>query len=69
MTYVYMCPRCGEYEIDQRITDDAYTLCPQCGDCSVARVVQPVGLAWHCSGFYCTDEPSSARNRSGGRAG
>jgi putative FmdB family regulatory protein len=30
-TYEYMCPACGEFETEQRITDPPLAKCPHCG--------------------------------------
>ncbi len=42
------------FEVEQRITEDAWTRHPESGD-PVKRLVQPVGIAFKGSGFYVTD--------------
>jgi len=37
-TYVYECPRCGEFEEQQAISEPALQRCPTCGDV-VRRVI------------------------------
>lgn len=37
-TYVYMCPRCGEFERHQGIMEPALEVCPTCGD-QIQRVI------------------------------
>lgn len=54
-TYVYQCEKCGvQFEHRQRITDDPLADCPEC-DGHVRRVLQPVGIVFKGSGWYCTD--------------
>ena len=54
-TYVYQCEKCGvQFEHRQRITDDPLSDCPEC-DGHVRRVLQPVGIVFKGSGWYCTD--------------
>lgn len=53
--YVYQCDKCGlQFERRQRITDDPITECPEC-DGHTHRVLQPVGIVFKGSGWYCTD--------------
>jgi putative FmdB family regulatory protein len=37
-TYVYECPRCGEFEVRHSISEPARERCPTCGD-TVQRVI------------------------------
>ena len=61
--YVYRNLRTGEtFEVEQRITESAWTEHPESGD-PVKRLVQPVGIAFKGSGFYVTD------SRGGSKAG
>jgi putative FmdB family regulatory protein len=54
-TYVYQCDKCGvQFERRQRVTDDPITTCPEC-EGRVRRVLQPVGIVFKGSGWYCTD--------------
>ena len=56
--YVYKNLRTGEtFEVEQRITESAWTAHPDSGD-PVKRLVQPVGIAFRGSGFYVTDSRS-----------
>jgi putative FmdB family regulatory protein len=73
-TYVYACTACKEeYELEQRITENAITTC-RCGSFgTVKRVIQPVGIAFKGSGFYVNDsvvatpskDSSGDKNESG----
>ncbi len=53
--YVYRREDGTEFEIEQRITDDALTHCPTTGQ-AVSRVISGgTGLIFKGSGFYLTD--------------
>jgi putative FmdB family regulatory protein len=68
--YEYECRNCGiRFERQQRMMDAALTLCPECGEDALFRVIQPVGIIFKGSGFYVTDNrgksstgPSAAKN-------
>jgi putative FmdB family regulatory protein len=66
-TYGYRCPACStEFEVLQRMTDEAVANCPHCGAPS-RRLFYPTGIVFKGSGFYATD---SRRGSSGaGSAG
>jgi putative FmdB family regulatory protein len=54
-TYQYACTECGhELEAVQSFTDDALTVCPQCGG-RLRKVFSAVGVVFKGSGFYRTD--------------
>jgi putative FmdB family regulatory protein len=54
-TYVYQCDKCGvQFERRQKVNDDPVTDCPEC-EGRVRRVMQPVGIVFKGSGWYCTD--------------
>lgn len=53
-TYVYRREDGSTFEIDQRITEDALTVCPTTGQ-KVKRVITGAGLLFKGSGFYLTD--------------
>jgi putative FmdB family regulatory protein len=53
--YEYECQTCGiHFERKERITDQPLKLCPECSG-PVRRCIQPVGIIFKGSGFYCTD--------------
>ena len=68
--YEYECRNCGiRFERQQRMMDAALTLCPECGEDALFRVIQPVGIIFKGSGFYVTDNrgksstgPSTAKS-------
>ena len=64
--YDYRCRDCGhEFEIQQSISDDALTECPECaGD--LRKVFSPVGISFKGSGFYKNDSRGSSGSSGGG---
>ncbi len=66
--YVYKNLTTGEtFEVQQRITESAWTEHPATGD-PVKRIVQPVGIAFKGSGFYVTDSRTSSKKPSTAKA-
>ena len=64
--YDYRCRECGhEFEIQQSISEDALTECPECSG-ALKKVFSPVGIAFKGSGFYKNDSRSSSGSSSGG---
>ena len=55
------------FEVEQRITEDAWTRHPESGD-PVKRLVQPVGIAFKGSGFYVTDARGTSKAGANGSA-
>ena len=54
-TYEYLCQDCDQpLEVFQSFTDDALTVCPECGG-SLRKVFGSVGVVFKGSGFYRTD--------------
>jgi putative FmdB family regulatory protein len=56
--YEYKCRKCGkEFEIEQRITEDPLTICPDenCKGEIFRKISKNVGLVFKGSGFYLTD--------------
>jgi putative FmdB family regulatory protein len=43
------------FEVRQRMTDDPLTECPKCGEETVRRVINNVGIVFKGKGFYVTD--------------
>lgn len=66
--YVYRNLRTGEtFEVEQRITESAWTEHPESGD-PVKRLVQPVGIAFKGSGFYVNDSRGASKSSANGAA-
>ena len=54
-TYQYQCTECAEpLEAHQSFTDDALTVCPDCGG-RLRKVFNAVGVVFKGSGFYRND--------------
>ncbi|CAM5354639.1 FmdB family zinc ribbon protein [Leifsonia shinshuensis] len=67
-TYSYSCRDCGHaFDIHQSFTDDALTVCPNCGG-TLRKVFGAVGVTFNGSGFYRTDSRGGTKT-SGGSAG
>jgi putative FmdB family regulatory protein len=68
-TYGYRCGSCGhEFEIRQKITDDALTACPKCGG-KLSKMLYPAGVIFKGSGYYTTDYKASSADGSGSSNG
>jgi len=58
--YQYQCKDCREaLEVQQSFTDDALTVCPNCGG-DLRKVFNAVGVVFKGSGFYRNDSRSSS---------
>lgn len=59
--YEYHCEKCGKnFDVEQRMVDDALTIHDECGG-PVVKVFSSAGIVLKGSGFYKTD----ARSQSG----
>ncbi|WP_285116000.1 FmdB family zinc ribbon protein [Leifsonia sp. fls2-241-R2A-40a] len=68
-TYSYSCRDCGHaFDIQQAFTDDALTVCPNCGG-SLRKVFGTVGVTFNGSGFYRTDSRGGAKSGSSSDSG
>lgn len=64
--YSYACTECDNaFDIQQKITDDALTTCPQCQG-RLKKVYGTVGVTFKGGGFYRTDSRSDSGGSSGG---
>ncbi len=61
--YDYKCEECGRFEYTQRITEDALTVCPQCGHQVQRLISKNVGVVLKGSGFYKTDSAQGLKDR------
>ena len=58
-TYTYQCDNCGiRFDQFQHFTEDPLTVCPECGEATLRKVFQPVGIVFKGKGFYATDNRS-----------
>lgn len=53
-TYQYRCPKCGDYDVTQRITESAFTSCSTCGS-PVERLISSGNFILKGSGWYTSD--------------
>jgi putative FmdB family regulatory protein len=57
--YTYRCENCGvQFERQQKFTEPALTVCPECSQKTLRKVYTPVGIVFKGSGFYATDHRS-----------
>ena len=62
--YAYRCENCGvQFERMQRFSDDPVSVCPECEQQAVRRMIQPAGIIFKGSGWYVKD--SKASNSAG----
>jgi putative FmdB family regulatory protein len=62
--YTYECENCGvRFDRQQNYNERNLTRCPECGKNKLHRVYRPVGVVFKGSGFYVTDNRSSAASR------
>jgi putative FmdB family regulatory protein len=60
-TYSYLCKKCEHaFDIEQSITDEALTKCPECGG-ELRKVFGQVGVTFKGSGFYRNDSGSAPK--------
>ncbi len=63
--YTYRCDNCGvRFDRQQKFNDRPLSRCPECGKNALHRVYRPVGVVFKGSGFYVTDNRSSASNQA-----
>jgi putative FmdB family regulatory protein len=55
--YEYKCPKCGEFEVTQRITENALKKCPTCKS-KVERLLSRTSFILKGTGWYATDYAS-----------
>jgi putative FmdB family regulatory protein len=68
-TYSYSCRDCGHaFDIHQAFTDDALTVCPNCGG-TLRKVFGTVGVTFNGSGFYRTDSRGGTKSAAGASSG
>jgi putative FmdB family regulatory protein len=67
--YSYRCDNCGvQFEQRQHFTDAPLVQCPECGEDSLRKLYQPVGVVFKGSGFYATDHRSPSGQSSAKKA-
>ena len=65
-TYDYVCDACEhQFELFQRITEDAQRKCPECGKLKLRRLIGPgAAIVFKGSGFYKTDYRSESYKKA-----
>lgn len=61
--YEYTCPRCGEFEVMQRISEDPLKKCPTCG-ANVTKLISRSAFHLKGSGWYITDYARNGTNKT-----
>lgn len=52
--YEYQCPKCGPFEVTQRITEKALSKCPSCKG-KVKKLISNTSFQLKGTGWYITD--------------
>lgn len=65
--YEYSCPKCGVFEVTQRITEDPLRSCPTCRS-GVRKLISNTSFQLKGSGWYVTDyaRKSDGKEKAGG---
>lgn len=51
-SYTYNCPKCGEFDVEMRMSEyKPIDKCPKCQS-NVERVFKPISSVWNCEGSY-----------------
>ncbi len=54
-TYDYECPKCGRFDVFQKISAPPLDICPECGAPVNRLISKNVAIIFKGSGFYSTD--------------
>ncbi|MBM4257855.1 MAG: zinc ribbon domain-containing protein [Deltaproteobacteria bacterium] len=63
--YEYSCKKCGDFEVSQRMTDEALKKCPTCG-AKVTKLISQSAFHLKGSGWYMTDYAKNGTNKGSG---
>jgi len=67
--YGYQCQACGhEFELMQKMSDPAPSVCPACGKPDVRKQLSAAGFQLKGSGWYATDFKGAAKPSSDAKA-
>ncbi|MGH7819960.1 MAG: FmdB family zinc ribbon protein [Candidatus Binatia bacterium] len=61
--YEYECPKCGTFEISQKITDAPLRRCPTC-KAKISKLISQTSFQLKGSGWYVTDYASKGNGQS-----
>ncbi len=74
--YEYLCQKCGEFEVTQKIKDQPLDVCPTCGQ-GVKKLISNstfklVGTGWYLTDYarkgQSSDGPAKTESKSDGKA-
>jgi putative FmdB family regulatory protein len=63
--YEYSCKKCGDFEVSQRMTEEALKKCPTCG-AKVTKLISQSAFHLKGSGWYVTDYAKNGANKGSG---
>jgi len=63
--YEYKCGECGEYEVEQRITDPKLTECPHCHGGDITKLISQTSFRLSGSGWYKDDYNGQSNGSDG----
>lgn len=64
--YSYRCDNCGvQFDQHQHFDEAPLTVCPECQEKALKKLIQPVGIVFKGSGFYVTDNRKASNAASG----
>ena len=67
--YGYQCQACGhEFELMQKMSDPAPSVCPACGQPDVRKQLSAAGFQLKGSGWYATDFKGTAKPKPDAKA-
>lgn len=59
--YTYRCENCAvQFEQRQSFSDAPLTICPECHQSQLRKVITPAGIVFKGSGWYATDHKSKS---------
>lgn len=62
--YEYQCDKCGhKFEEMQRMSDDKLTVCPECGEAALRKLISAAAFRLKGEGWYETDFKDSGKNK------
>ena len=64
--YEYACPKCGEFEVTQRITEQPLKKCPTCKS-KVRKLISNTSFQLKGSGWYATDYAGKKAAKEAGK--
>ncbi|OPZ63790.1 MAG: Zinc ribbon domain protein [Firmicutes bacterium ADurb.Bin506] len=62
--YEYKCEKCGKFEFLHRAGEEVLIRCPKCGSPVKKLISTRMGIVFHGSGFYVTDNRPAADGAS-----